>query len=113
MAISSELIGRLGGSEVRQIEVPRVSFGGSNKENVLFSDVVPEGEKWLVIFEGTSSAPSSVNRSSPKIQIGEYEPHVGGDFGLSGVVTGSFDVAILSSSASTHNYEGTIYIIEI
>ena len=113
MAISSELIGKLGGSEVRQIEVPRVSLGGQGKKNILFSDVVPEGEKWLVIFEGTSSAPSSISAYSAKIRIGEYEPYAGGDFGLSGVVTGSFDVAILSFSISTYNYEGTIYIIEI
>ena len=113
MAISSELIGKLGGSEVRQIEVPRVSLGGQGKKKVLFSDVVPEGEKWLVIFEGTSSASSSMSRYSPRVRIGEYEPYAIGDFGLSGVVTGSFDVAILSFSISTYNYEGTIYIIEI
>ena len=113
MAISSELIGRLGGSEVRQIEVPRVSLGGQGQKKVLFSDVVPEGEKWLVIFEGTSSDSSSISAYSPKVRIGEYEPHAIGDFGLSGVVTGSFDVAILSFSISTYNYEGTIYVIEI
>ena len=113
MAISSELIGKLGGSEVRQIEVPRVSLGGQGEKKVLFSDVVPEGEKWLVIFEGTSSDSSSISAYSSKIRIGEYEPHAIGDFGLSGVVTGSFDVAILSFSLSTYNYEGTIYIIEI
>ena len=113
MAISSELIGKLGGSEVRQIEVPRVSLGGQGKKKVLFSDVVPEGEKWLVIFEGASSDSSSISLYSAKIRIGEYYPYAIGDFGLSGVVTGSFDVAILSFSISTYNYEGTIYIIEI
>lgn len=113
MAITSELLGKLGGVEVQQIDVPSFELTTDGEKKVLLSETLPEGEKKLILFEGKTSASSSVSTSSSYAVIGDYKPYVGGSFSISGVVSGTYEVAVVSGSYRDYSYEGTLYVIEI
>ena len=75
MAITSELIGKLGGggAEVEATPVSGAASGGINSEIVLHTVQVPPGETWLIAAIGNLSASSSNNLSAPKLYLGNQE----------------------------------------
>ena len=71
MAITSEIIGKLGVAEVQKIPVNIVADGGGGSLVVMHTVHVQEGETWLVVLSGdldprysSSSGPVLSDRKS-------------------------------------------------
>ena len=72
MAITSEIIGKLGGGAgVEVAPVSGTASGGSGSEVILHTVEVPVGETWLVVVYGNLNGAYSDNYSSPQIYIGD------------------------------------------
>ena len=71
MAITSEIIGTLGGADVEVIPVEGVASEGIGSSEVLATIDVPAGETWLVAAIGQTTAGSSVSSRIPALQLGD------------------------------------------
>ena len=117
MAITSEIIGKLGGAEVDSFPV-KVTASGSSGSSVLLGTVeVPEGETRLVSVAGRVVAGSNTLGNLPSFRIGEYmsRREVGNQsVGLSAVVTETTDVELIRNSwANSDSFSGNIYTVKM
>ena len=71
MAITSELIGKLGGADVEVIPVEGEVSGSVGSTKVLATIDVPAGETWLVAAIGQTSAAGGGNSSRPQLRLGD------------------------------------------
>ena len=72
MAITSEIIGKLGGADVEVTPVEGTASGSSNSEEILHTVDVPEGETWLVAAYGNLKS-NMVGSPSAQLVIGATE----------------------------------------
>lgn len=72
MAITAQLVGRLGGSDVVKTPVASKAYSGSSGTNVAGTTVtVPAGETWLVVWQlHASGVTSSSSTSLPQLYMG-------------------------------------------
>ena len=120
MAITSEIIGKLGGAEVKSVPVSMSGNGGSANSGVkhfLTRVEVPAGKQVLVGVVGkfTSTQASS---SRPDFDIGGFVSHASTDTNAhasaSAVLTQSGDVNVITrSSIGTSTFGGTVYTAEM
>ena len=114
MAITSEIIGKLGGAEVEVVPVSVPSLSGSGTNQVLHTVNIPPGETWLVAVAGTGTAGSSTSSAMPRINIGGVRiPQSTGHFASAAVMTESGDVILESNSSGTTSFEGNIYTVKL
>lgn len=114
MAITSELLGKLGGAEVEIIPVS-VPVGDA----VLCSLDLEEDKTYLVGVAGVSSkAPSSTY--APQIFIGDsssgYGRNENDKWGTAAIVSGPVDVNFDSRSNSgvnAANFDGVVFVVDI
>ena len=113
MAITSEIIGKLGGRvESTPISVPSLSGSGTNQ--VLHTVNIPPGEKWLVAVVGAGTAGSSSSSGMPRINIGGTRvPQSTGHFASATIMAESGDVVLESNSSGTTSFEGNIYTVKM
>ena len=70
MAITSELIGKLGGADVEVTPVEGAASGAWGSEEVLHTVEVPAGETWLVALYGNlQSFSSEIGRASCRERV--------------------------------------------
>ena len=115
MAITSELIGKLGGADV---EVIPVSETLGTKPIVLRRVTVQSGEKVLVAAVGSSPTMGSNDSYWPGLQVGGMLSRPVERYGTySGVaaITQSTDVVLDRRGGTTNraDFEGTIYIVKL
>ena len=117
MAITSEIIGKLGGGAgVEEATVEGREIKSSN--TVVYTVEVPPGKSLLVGFVCRFSKISSLSTSWPVIKVGNVAA-VGGststDFGISAVITETSNVTISAgaSSAAATLTGGTVYTAEM
>ena len=116
MAISSEIIGKLGGAGVESVPVS-MSGNGSNTKHLLTRVEVPAGKQVLVAVAGTfTSAQSSNNR--PDFEIGEFvslaSSTTDAHASASAVLAQSGDVSVITrTSVGTSTFAGTVYTAEM
>lgn len=120
MAITSELIGKLGGGGGAGVEVIPVSgtASGNSRTTVLLHTVeVPAGETWLVALYGNLQGRYSGAPQSPQLYIGdtalpEYAPN--GTTLLAHVGTGTIDVKLYrNTSAYSDSFTGHVYTFKV
>ena len=117
MAITSEIIGRLGGADVDVIPVEGVASGASGSSTVIATIDVPAGETWLVAAIGQTTAASLVAASRPWFYLGEdlsARPSPGETYGLARVATEPISLSIKRGfSSGVDSFTGHVYTVKM
>ena len=114
MAITSEIIGKLGGADVEEVPVSIPRISGQGTSEVMHTVNIPPGETWLVAVVGTGTAGSSSSSGTPQIIIGgKRVPQYTGYFASSAVMTKSGDVALESNSLTASSFTGHVYTVKM
>ena len=116
MAITSEIIGKLGGAGVESVPVS-MSGGGRDTKYLLTRVEVPAGKQVLVAVVGTFTTTQASN-GRPDFDIGGFVSYASTDTNAhasaSAVLTQSGDVNVISRVASgTSTFVGTVYTAEM
>ena len=116
MAITSEIIGKLGGAEVEQIPVEGAASGGYGSEEVIHTVEVPEGETWLVVAHGDLRS-NSVGNPSVQLVVGAIELHSrapNGIIGLAHIGTGTINVKLHRNTGNgSDSFTGHVYTVKM
>ena len=117
MAITSEIIGKLGGAGVEVIPVEGTASGDAGSETTLHPVEVPDGETWLVALHGNLQSASSGSNSSAQLVIGTtiLPPRASnGSNGLAHVGAGTIDVKLRrNTGSSSDSFTGTVYAVKL
>ena len=114
MAITSEIIGKLGGADVEVIPVEGEVSGSKGSTEVLATIDVPAGETWLVaaIVQVTPASASL----SPRLQLGDGVS-IAAPRGTHGLVTTATESISLSiergTSNGTDSFTGHVYVVKL
>ena len=117
MAITSELIGKLGGADVEVIPVSGTNSGSSGTSVILHTVVVPEGETWLVAVIGDMSASTTIAGASPDLMIGNIKTNrykTQKRMTVAGIHTGTVDVKMARNiSTNSDSFTGHVYTVKM
>ena len=92
MAITSEIIGKLGGADVEVVPVSATLPAYSAESTTLHTVQIPNGETWLVSVIGTITSGASAHYDASWLEIGGARGYSLGLSGVSAVVTGTVQV---------------------
>ena len=114
MAITSEIIGKLGGGAgVEEATVEGTASGPWGSEEVFHTVEVPEGETWLVALYGNLLNNSGSSTSSAQLAIGTtiLPPRApDGIIGLAHVGAGTINVKLRrNTSSGSDSFTGHVY----
>ena len=113
MAITSEIIGKLGGS-VEETPVSGTVSGGSGTTTLMTTINVPAGKTWLVAVIGTATASATSLSGYPEIVIGNTRAVFSGVGGASALATGTVEIRLRRNySISSDSFTGTVYTAEM
>ena len=114
MAITSELLGKLGGAEVETIPVSAPAG-----DHLLCSLDLEEGKTYLVGVVGVSSKAPGITYA-PTIYIGDsisgYGRSANNKFAVAGMVSGPVEVRLDSRSntgVNAANFDGVVFVVDI
>ena len=117
MAITSEIIGKLGGAGVEVIPVEGVASGGRGSSKVIATIDVPAGETWLVAAIGKRIGASATNASQPELHLGDVSiPGTGpnGTYGLATTATEPISLSIKrETSSGVDSFTGHVYAVKL
>ena len=117
MAITSEIIGKLGGADVEVIPVSGSSSGSTGTELILHTVQVPEGESWLIAVIGDMSAYSSAAGGTPNLVLGDIKTNrfnTQDRMTVAGVHTESVDVKLVRRyGAGSDSFTGHVYTVKM
>ena len=114
MAITSEIIGKLGGAGVEVIPVEGAASGDRGSSEVLATIDVPAGEQWLVAAVGTMTNDSSVPSNWAQIEIGGAKSVLDGPGGFADVATGSVSIRLVRNrTAGSDSFAGHVYTVKM
>ena len=116
MAITSEIIGKLGGAEVESVPVS-MSGNGSGTKHLLTRVEVPAGKQVLVAVVGTFTD-TQASAVRPNFDIGGFVSYASTDVNAhasaSAILTQSRDVNVITrSGVGTSTFVGTVYTVEM
>ena len=113
MAITSELIGKLGGSDIQTLDI---SFPGKRGETVLGTATLASGATNLVVLIGTF-AKSVASYTNVDIQIDGVavgRPSSGSKYvSVAKVITSTSDIVLVNDSNSDNAFSGTLYLANL
>ena len=113
MAITSEIIGKLGG-RVEEAPVSGTVSGGSGTTTLMTTINVPAGKTWLVAVIGTATASATSLSGYPEIVIGNTRAVFSGVGGASALATGTVEIRLRRNySISSDSFTGTVYTAEM
>ena len=116
MAITSEIIGKLGG-RVEETPVSGTASGASGSEEILHTVEVPEGEVWLVAAIGQKIGGNSIVSNKPGLQLGDVnipERTPDGTYGLATVASETISFSIKRTVTSgTDSFTGHVYAAKL
>lgn len=112
MAITSELLGKIGKMDSEPIE--GVNSGSSGSTKVIRTVEIPEGETWLISVVGNMNPASTSSTLIPALVVGNSASLVVGDVGLSSVETGQVDIGIKRQYSSREDsFVGELYTMKL
>ena len=115
MAITSEIIGKLGG-RVEVIPVEAVNSGGRG-DTILHTVHVPDGESWLIAVIGDMSPASTVSGGAPDLMVGDIKTNrfnTQNRMTVAGVHDGTVEVKMVKNITSgTDSFTGTVYTVKM
>ena len=116
MAITSEIIGKLGGAEVESVEVAGATTTGSNI--TLHTVEVADGEEVLAVFIGRFSKLPALANNNATLSLGDSIVRVNTtsrDTAVAAVITETSNV-VLHGAAGVNNSTltgGTVYTVKM
>ena len=117
MAITSEIIGKLGGGDVEVTPVEGAASGLTGTAEVLSTIEMPPGETWLVAVVGQLSAASSSSGTSPVLHLGDQTTNgytASGYFSMATLGTGVVRFQIQRNrSSGTDSFTGHVYTVKM
>ena len=117
MAITSEIIGKLGGADVEVTPVEGAASGSTGSSKVLATIDVPAGETWLVAAIGQKTAGSSFDTSQPEFHLGDIKMPTKGSYGTCAIATaasGTISFRIKrNNSSGTDSFTGHVYTVKM
>ena len=117
MAITSEIIGKLGGADVEVVPVSGSASGRAGSEVVLHTVEVPEGESWLIAAIGDMSGYSNTAGGAPSLALGDIKTNLFNTqnrITVAGVHTESVDVKIVRQyNGGTDSFTGHVYTVKM
>ena len=115
MAITSEIIGKLGG-RVEVIPVSGTNSGGRG-DTILHTVHVPDGESWLIAVIGDMSPASTVSGGAPDLMVGDIKTNrynTQNRMTVAGVHDGTVEVKMVKNIASgTDSFTGHVYTAKL
>ena len=112
MAITSEIIGKLGGADVQSFPVEGSTSSSSG--TVIHTIEAPAGETWLVAVIGTITTPASGRNGYPEIVIGNTRAAFSGVGGASALVTGTVEIRLRRNwSLGSDSFTGHVYAVKL
>ena len=114
MAITSEIIGKLGGADVETIPVSGTASGSAGSSVVITTIDIPAGETWLVSVVGTMTNSSSTQSSWAQIEIGGAKSALDGLGGFAGVATGAVSIRMVRNRPiGSDSFTGHVYTVKV
>ena len=116
MAITSEIIGKLGGAGVDVIPVEGAASGNSGSSKVLATIDIPAGETWLVAAIGQVTPGGSISTQFPDFHLGDVRISRGprGTQGLATTATGTISFTIKrNASSGSDAFTGHVYTVKM
>ena len=116
MAITSEIIGKLGGADVEVIPVEGEASGTSGSSTAIATIDIPAGETWLVAAIGQTTAAASGSAKQPMLHLGNEisSSNPGGVHGLATTATESISLSIRRNySSGTDSFTGHVYTVKL
>ena len=117
MAITSEIIGKLGGAEVEVIPVAGTASGAAGSFEVLSTIEIPPGETWLVAAAGQLAASVSEGSTSPVLHLGDQASNGrlgSGSFSIAALGTGTVRFQIeRKRAAGEDSFTGHVYTVKM
>ena len=116
MAITSEIIGKLGGADVEVMPVEVAASGSSGSSEVIATIDVPAGETWLVAAIGQTTAASSGSTKQPMLHLGNeiFSSNSAGAHGLATTASETVDFTIERNySLGTDSFTGHVYTVKL
>ena len=115
MAITSEIIGKLGG-RVEVIPVEAVNSGGRG-DTILHTVHVPDGESWLIAVIGDMSPASTASGGAPDLMVGDIKTNrfnTQNRMTVAGVHDGTVDVKMVKNvNSGTDSFTGHVYTVKM
>ena len=117
MAITSEIIGKLGGADVKVMPVEGIASGKTGSSKVIATIDVPAGETWLVAAIG-QVAPAGVSSSYyPGLHLGGVSKLKAGPDGAHGLATTATESISFTikreTSGGTDTFTGHVYTVKL
>ena len=116
MAITSEIIGKLGGAGVDVIPVEGVASGPSGSSEVLATIDVPAGETWLVAAIGQTTAGSGASTFRPRLYLGS-EISSSNSAGVHGLATTASETVSFTierrTAGGVDSFTGHVYAVKL
>ena len=116
MAITSEIIGKLGGADVEVIPVEGEASGPKGSSETLATIDIPAGETWLVAAIGQTIAGSPISSYRPWLYLGDElsSRNSDGMHGLATTATGSISLSIKrGTSSGADTFTGHVYTVKL
>ena len=117
MAITTEIIGKLGGSEVEATSVSGSATGDKGSEEVLATINVPSGETWLVAVMGELSPRFPLSNLSPSLYLGSHKTNgyaEGGPLSMAIMTNQTVTLRLVRGyPTGTDTFTGTIYTVKV
>ena len=117
MAITSEIIGKLGGADVEVIPVEGVASGGRGSSEVLATIDVPAGETWLVAAIGQVTPGTSGATYRPDLHLGGASRPAAGSDGTHGLATIASETVSFTIernySSGSDTFAGHVYTVKL
>ena len=116
MAITSELVGKLGGgAEVKTFPVSGTASGKFDSSELLATIEVPPGEEWLIAVTGEMSA--AAPSSPPSLALGEVRSvrhRSSSEMGVSAVATGTVPLSLVRATVNgSDSFTGHVYTVKL
>ena len=117
MAITSELLGKLGGADVEVIPVEASNSGNRGSEIILHTVEVPDGESWLIMVIGDMSSSSTSLNGAPDLMLGSIKTNrysTQNRMTVAGIHTEPVEVKMVKNVAGgTDSFTGHVYTVEM
>ena len=114
MAITSEIIGKLGGADVEVEPVSGTASGRGGSRVTLHTVQVPDGETWLVAAIGTITTAGTILADCAQLGVGDRKVTFMGKGGASAIVTGTTQVTLnRQASYGSDSFTGHVYTVKL
>ena len=117
MAITSEIIGKLGGADVESVPVSGEASGGSSTEIILHTVQVPAGETWMIAAIGVLTAGYDSSNLSPSVYLGTQKSNgytASGPLSMAIVAEGEITFRLKRNNANrTDSFTGHVYTVKM